>query len=78
VRDKGIFGESIRRGESSDAFIRRALRKMKKEGVMNDIRDPSRGTGECRNISKPSAVVSQKLQEEENGNDKIEISNYLV
>ena len=27
---------------------------------------------------KPSAVVSQKLQEEENGNDKIEISNYLV
>ena len=27
---------------------------------------------------KPSAAVSQKLQEEENGNDKTEIGNYLV
>ena len=54
MRDKGIFGESIRKGESTEQFIRRALRKMKKEGVMNDIRDPSRGTAECRNISKKS------------------------
>ena len=54
MRDKGIFGESIRKGESTEQFIRRALRKMKKEGVMNDIRDPSHGTAECRNISKPS------------------------
>ena len=60
MRDRGIFGENIRRGESSDAFIRRALRKMKKEGVMNDIRDPSRGTGECRNISKRSLRKKHK------------------
>ena len=60
MRDKGIFGESIRRGESSDAFIRRALRKMKKEGIMGDIRDPSRGTGECRNISKKSLRKKHK------------------
>ena len=28
--------------------------------------------------SKPSAVVSQRLQEEENDNDKSKIGNYLV
>tara|TARA_A100001234_G_C12559028_1_gene356561 strand:- start:136 stop:312 length:177 start_codon:yes stop_codon:yes gene_type:complete len=33
---------------------------MKKEGVMNDIRDPSRGTGECRNISKKSLRKKHK------------------
>ena len=33
-----------------------------------------------RNIKrfKPSVVVSQKLQEEENDNDKSKIDNYLV
>ena len=53
-RGKGLFEERIRKGESTEAFVRRALRKLKKEGVMNDIRDPSRGTTECRNISKKS------------------------
>lgn len=51
-RGKGLFEERVRRGESTEQFIRRALRKLKKEGIMNDIRDPSRGTAECRNISK--------------------------
>lgn len=52
MRDKGLFGESIRKGESTEQFVRRALRKMKKEGVMDVIRDPSHGTPACRNISK--------------------------
>lgn len=60
MRDKGIFGETIRKGESTEQFIRRALRKMKKEGIMDVIRDPSRGTSECRNISKRSLKRQHK------------------
>tara|TARA_Y100000114_G_C11706658_1_gene301321 strand:+ start:218 stop:490 length:273 start_codon:yes stop_codon:yes gene_type:complete len=60
VRDKGLFEERIRKGESTEQFIRRALRKLKKEGIMEAIRDPSRGTGECRNISKRSLKREHK------------------
>lgn len=60
MRDKGIFGETKRNGESNEQFIRRALRKMKKEGIMDVIRDPSHGTSECRNISKRSLRKQHK------------------
>ncbi len=60
MRDKGIFGETIRKGESTEQFIRRALRKMKKEGVMDVIRDPAHGTAECRNIPKKSLRKKHK------------------
>ena len=53
-KGKGLFEERIRSGESTEAFVRRALRKIMKEGVMNIIRDPSRGTAECRNTPKKS------------------------
>ena len=65
MRDKGLFEERIRRGESTEAFVRRALRKMKKEGLMDSIRDPSRGTAECRNISKRSLRRKYKKIEAE-------------
>jgi len=60
VRDKGLFEERIRKGESTEAFVRRALRKLKKEGIMNDIRDPSRGHALCRDISKKSLRKKHK------------------
>ena len=60
MRDKGLFEERIRKGESTEQFIRRALRKLKKEGVMNDIRDPSHGHKLCRDISKPSLRKKHK------------------
>lgn len=60
MRDKGIFGETIRKGESTEQFVRRALRKMKKEGIMDIIRDPSHGTVSCRNISKRSLRKKHK------------------
>ena len=64
-KGKGLFEERVRKGESTEAFVRRALRKLKKEGVMNIIRDPSRGTAECRNTPKKSLRRKYKKIEAE-------------
>ena len=64
-KGKGLFEERVRSGESTEAFVRRALRKLKKEGVMNIIRDPSRGTAECRNTQKKSLRRKYKRIEAE-------------
>jgi len=64
-KGKGLFEERIRSGESTEAFVRRALRKLKKEGIMDDIRDPSRGTPLCRNVPKKSLRKKHKKIEAE-------------
>lgn len=64
-KGKGLFEERIRNGESSEQFIRRALRKLKKEGIMDVIRDPSRGTPLCRNVPKKSLRKKHKKIEAE-------------
>lgn len=60
MRDKGLFEERIRSGETTEQFIRRALRKLKKEGIMNDIRNPLHGHRLCRDITKPSLRKKHK------------------
>ena len=55
----------IRKGESQQAFLRRAMRDWRKKGVMDIIRHPVHGTPECRNISKKGHKKKYKQEQAE-------------
>ena len=55
----------LRRGESSDNLIRRFVRAVKKQKLLEEIRDPVHGTGECRTISKRGLKKKYKREQAE-------------
>lgn len=55
----------LRRGETSDALVRRFLRKCRKDGLMDEIKHPINGCPQCRVISKKSLKKAYKAEQAE-------------